>query len=123
MKLFKGRFEILDDLRGNDVRWGQVVGVLEGLVPRPEDVEVELVAGYEGFVVEAAEALGLFAPAAVACVVAGDEVVEVAAPERVLLEREVLVGMQVADPETLVQESRLAGFLSKKSTSALAPRL
>ena len=71
------------------------------LVLQPEDVEVDLVALDELVVGEGLEALALLALVAVLRVVAGDEVVEVGALERVLLQREVLVGAQVVDPELL----------------------
>jgi hypothetical protein len=51
------------------------------------------------FVGEALEAVALFAVVAVLRVVAGDEVVEVAALEGVFFEREVQVGEELVDPE------------------------
>jgi hypothetical protein len=71
------------------------------LVAQPEDVEADLVPGHQLVVGEPVEPLGLLALVPVLRVVAVDEVVEVVVGERVLLEREVLVGAQVVDPQLL----------------------
>jgi hypothetical protein len=68
-----GRLEILYDFSREYRGVGQVVGVFQGFVAEPGDVEAELVAFLQIFVVEAAEAFGLFAFVSVGRVVAGDE--------------------------------------------------
>jgi hypothetical protein len=73
--------------------------VLEALIAQPEDVEAGLVPRDQLVVGDAAEPLGLLPLPSVAGLVAGDEVVEVGPAERVGLEREVLVGSQVVDPQ------------------------
>ncbi len=91
-ELVQGRLEILYDFSREYRGVGQVVGVFQGFVAKPGDVEAELVAFLQIFVVEAAEAFGLFAFVSVGRVVAGDEIVEVGLLERAGLEGEVLVG-------------------------------
>jgi len=99
--LFEGGFEVVGDLLGDDAGGGEVGGFFEGVVFEPEDVEVDLVALGQLGVGEGLEAVGLLAVGAVLGVVAGDEIVEVAALEGAFLEGEVQVGAQVVDPELL----------------------
>ncbi len=56
---------------------------------------------------------------AVLWVVAGDEVVEVGALEGVFLEREVLVGAQVVDPELAGPRFLLCGFAIEEENVGL----
>jgi hypothetical protein len=100
-ELREGGLEVLDDLRGADAGGREAVGVLEALVAQPEDVKVGLVAGDQLLVGEAPEPLALLAFGPAAGRVAGDEVVEVGAGERLGLEGEVPVGAQVVDPQLL----------------------
>ena len=92
---------------GDHVWRREVVGVLERLVAQPGDVQAGLVARQQLVVGERPEPLALHPLVARFRVVAGDEVVEVLAPERVLFQREVLVGAQVVDPQ-LLRPRRLA---------------
>ena len=92
-----------------------------GVVLEPEDIEVDLVALEQVVVSEAVEPLGLVAGVAILRVIAGDEIVQVGALESIGLEREVLVGAQIVNPELLVQGFSLAGLRSKKRTLALTP--
>jgi hypothetical protein len=39
-ELFKGRFEVIDDLGRDDIGGGEIGAVFEGVVFQPEDVEV-----------------------------------------------------------------------------------
>jgi hypothetical protein len=97
-----------DDFLGDDVGIGKIGGVFEGIIFESEDVEVGFVAGDEFVVVVGAPAaIGLllgpdgFTLVAVRRVVAFHEFVEVFSFERIRLEREVLVGPQVVNPELL----------------------
>jgi hypothetical protein len=40
--LFKGGFEVVDDLLGQNVGIGKIVGVFQAFVSKPEDVEAGL---------------------------------------------------------------------------------
>jgi hypothetical protein len=42
--LFQGGFEVFDDLPGENVGIGEIIGVFEAFVSEPEDVEAGLVA-------------------------------------------------------------------------------
>src|SRR5690606_21713533 len=102
------RSQLLDDLRRNDIRLRQVRRGLERLVPQPEDVEARLVPGNQLLVRERAPATlrvgvapGCRAGLSLAGPVAFDELVEIRSPERIGLEREVLVRPQVVDPQPL----------------------
>jgi len=109
-KLRQSRFQILHDLRGNDVGRGKVIRVLQRLVAQPEDVQGGFVAGDEFLVGERAEALGLGAFVAVGGVVGGDEVVEVGAGELAFFEREAVVGAEIVDPFDICPILPLARF-------------
>lgn len=78
--------QILDDLAGKDVRGRQAVQVLERLVAQPSDVQVRLVTGDEFVVGEGLPPLAILPFAPPARLVCRDEVVEVGAAERILLE-------------------------------------
>ena len=95
---------------GDDFGGGKIGAFFQGFVFQPEDVEVHFVALDQFFVGEDFEALAFFALVAVLRVVAGDEVIEVAALEGVFLEREMQVGAQVVDPELLRPRLFLRGF-------------
>jgi hypothetical protein len=71
--------QVLDYLRGYHMRGRQVFGVLQRLVPEPENVEAGLVSGDQFLVGEGSEPLGLCAFEPVLGVVAGDEIVQVGA--------------------------------------------
>ena len=103
-------FQVVRDVLRDDFRRGQIGGFFQRVVFQPEDVEVHLVALGQFFVGEGLEALALLALVAVLRVVAGDEVVEVAALERVFLEREMQVGAQVVNPELLRPRLFLRGL-------------
>ncbi len=64
-KLIEGGLQILGDLFGDHIRFGEACGVLEALVPEPEKVKVDLVALDQVFVVVGAPAAirGFLAPA------------------------------------------------------------
>src|SRR6266516_706831 len=70
---------------------GEIGAVFEAFVFEPEDVKVEFVALGSFFVGEAFEALGLFSLVAVLWIVAGDEVVEIAALQWIFFKSEMLV--------------------------------
>ena len=57
---------------------------------------------------------------AVLWIVAGDEVIEVAALERIFFEGEMFVGAEIVDPE-LFRPRFLGGLRSKNRTFALTP--
>jgi hypothetical protein len=102
LELRQGSGEVVDDLAGNDLRCREVIEVLERGVLQPGDVEVDLVPRNELVIAEGAESLALDPLAARAArLVVLDEVVEMAPTQRVLLEREVLVGAQVVDSQPL----------------------
>jgi len=48
--MFQGGFEVFDDLLGENVGIGEIVGVFEAFVAEPEDVEAGFVAVDEFFV-------------------------------------------------------------------------
>ena len=85
-------------LGGQDFGFGQVFGVFQAFILEPEDVQVRLVAGGKGVVVEGLEAFRLLALAAVGGVEAGDKVLQVGKLQRACLEREVDVGPEVVNP-------------------------
>ena len=100
-ELVQGRLQILNNFGGQDGGIGQIGRIAQAVIPEPEDVEVGFVALDQVFVGEAAEALGFAALVAIFGIVAADEVVQVGAGEGVGLQREVLVGAEVVDPERL----------------------
>jgi len=117
-ELFERCFEVVDDFLGDDVGVGKIGGVFEGVVFEPEDVEAGFVAGDQlVIIVGAPTAVGFlvgpggFAIVAIAhgplvgpvvmAVVAFHELIEVFALKWIGLEREVLVGAEVVDPELL----------------------
>jgi hypothetical protein len=55
-ELLRCRLQVVGDLLGQDVRFGEVVTVFEAFVAEPEDVEVQLVAFSQIGVAEAAPA-------------------------------------------------------------------
>lgn len=100
-KLFQRRLEVLDDLQGQDLGLGEVLGVFEALVFQPEDVQVRLVPLHKLVVREGPEPLVLPPLVPVLGVVALDELPEVLRPEGIGLEGEMLVRPQIVDPEPL----------------------
>ena len=98
LQLAQGGAEVFYDLFGNLVRRRQSGGVFCAFVAEPEDVQVGFIPLQEVLVAEAVEAFRLLALAAVLRVVAGYEIVQVGAGERVGLEGEMPVGAQVVDP-------------------------
>ncbi len=100
--------EVGDDFGGDDVGGREVGGFFEGYVFQPEDVQVQLVAFDQFIVAVGLESLGLCASTPVFLVVAGDEVVQVAAFQSVFLQREMQIGSQVIDPELLCPRSFLS---------------
>ena len=108
LERFHRSVKVLHDLGGQHFRIGQILTVLQRAVAEPQEVQVQLVALSQFVVLERppTAALVLRAPrrlphVALARPIAGHEVVEVRSPERLHLEREVLVGAQVVDPEPL----------------------
>lgn len=120
-KLIQRRLQILYNLCGDHIRGGKIGGVLEAVVLEPEDVEAGFVALDPVVVGEGMEALGFLALVAILCAVAGDEIVRVLAAQWVRLQREVLVGAEVVDPQLLGRGFSLATRRSKKSTFAFTP--
>ncbi|MBA3534348.1 MAG: hypothetical protein H0T73_20700 [Ardenticatenales bacterium] len=98
LELFQRGLQILHDLPRQHIGIGEVGRVLQRLVAQPEEVEVDLVSGYELVIAVAPPASvgrGL-APGGAALValpglVARNELIEVGAAQRVLLQGEVLV--------------------------------
>ena len=78
-ELGESSLEVFYDLGGDDVGIRKVGTVFERPILQPKDVEVEFVALGYLFVSEALEALGFFSVVAIFWIVAGDEVIEVAA--------------------------------------------
>ncbi len=75
--------QVFDDAGGQRAGGWEVVGVFEAFVAQPEEVEAELVAFEQFVVAEGVETLALLALVVVFGVVAGHEVVEVGARERI----------------------------------------
>jgi hypothetical protein len=73
------------------------------------------------FVGEALESFRFFSLVAVLWIVAGDEVVEVAALEGIFFEGEVFVSTEIVDPELVYPRLFGGGLRSKKRTSGLTP--
>ena len=116
--MFQNCFEVVDDFLGDDVGIGEIGGVFEGIVFEPEDVEAGFVAGNEFVVVVCAPASIWFLVGPGGCavvsvassplvrpvemaIVAGHELIQIFALQWIGLEREVLVGAEVVDPELL----------------------
>ncbi len=125
-ELFQCRLQVLDDRGGEDVGLREVSGLFQRFVADPEDVEVGLVTGHrlvvgEGLPASVGVVLGpcLGSLIAVLGVVAGDEVVQIFAGERVLLEREVLVGAQIVDPGVSVAASAPPARRSKTCSASI----
>lgn len=88
-----GRFQAVDDLRGDFVRQRQCVRIGDAGVLEPEDVKVQLVALGEVVISKAAEAFGLLPfVAAMLSAIAGDGIIEVGALQRAFAQSETLVG-------------------------------
>jgi len=107
-ELLQRRLKVVGDLLGEDLRVGEVLALLEALVFDPEDVQVQFVALRKLLVGEGPPAAvrvllrpRLLTLVPVLRVEALDELVQVLADEWILLEREVLVGAEVVDPEPL----------------------
>ena len=87
------------------------IGTFEALVAQPEQVEADLVA-FEQFIVgEDVETLALLSFVTIFRVVAGDKIVEMCAGEGIGAQREVLVGAQIVDPQSLGPVVRAGRFL------------
>ena len=91
-------FEVGSYIGGNDLGRGQIGALFQRIVFQPEDIQVNFVALRQFLVGEGLEAFAFLAVNAVLRVVAGDKVVEVAALERIFLEREMQIRAQVVDP-------------------------
>ena len=98
-KLFQRCFEFLSNLESEHVRIGKVRAVFERFVPKPEDVEIDLVTFEQVVVGEALERLAFGAFMAVLGVEALDELVEIRTFQRSFFQSEVLIRAQVVDPE------------------------
>jgi hypothetical protein len=112
---------VLDDLLLQHIRRRQIVEVVQAVVFQPEDIETGLVTGHQVFVAEQLEAFGGDALVAVFRVVAGDEILQVVQLESACLQREVLVGAQVVEPDPLVWIWPSLGLASKNTTFAFTP--
>src|ERR1035437_9343864 len=73
----QGRFQVFDDLLGQDVRCREIVEVVETFVLEPKDVQARLVAGDQLLIRVALEAIRGLAVVTVLGVVTGNEVVQV----------------------------------------------
>lgn len=102
--------QVFGDFGGDDFGGGEIGGVFEAVVFEPKDVEVGFVALDQVLVGERLEAVGLFALVAIFRTVAGDEVVEVGALQRIGFQGEVLVGAEVVDPKRLGPGSFAGGL-------------
>jgi hypothetical protein len=80
-KLVQRRLEVLNDLGRDDLGCWQIVAVLQGLVPEPEDVQGRLVAANGLFIPEGSESVGLGSLVPVGRVVATNEVLKIGAGE------------------------------------------
>jgi hypothetical protein len=119
-ELFQGGFQVLDDLLGENLGIGKVIGVFEVLVSQPENIETGLVAADEILVIVRPPAafrsrLGpsRFALMAVFWIIILNELVEVFALQRIGFQSEVFVGPEIIDPE-LFRPRRFAGGLLVK---------
>jgi len=111
LELLQCRPQVLNDVARENIRFGQVLGVLQTVVLQPEDVEVRLVPLNELVVFVGLEPLGFLPIVAVLRIVAVEEVLQVLERHRIPLEGEVLVGPEVVDPERL-RPRRLTGGLA-----------
>ncbi len=91
-ELVERGLQVFDNFGGKNGWIRQIVCVFEAFVAEPGDIEAQLVAFLQILITEATEAFGCLALVAVLHVIAGDEVIEIGAFERVCFEREVLVG-------------------------------
>jgi hypothetical protein len=90
--------QVLGNFSGDHIGIGQVGRVLKAVVFKPKDVQVDLVALEEFLVREGLEAFSLFARVAILRVVAGNEVIQVFAFERICFQGEMLVGSEIVNP-------------------------
>jgi hypothetical protein len=120
-ELIQGRLQVLDDLGRDDLGRGQIVGVLQALVAKPEDVQAGLVPLDQVLVVERVESVGLCALLPILRVEALREVLQVGTHQRLGAQREVHVGPEVIDPELGGRGASLPARRSKKSTFDLTP--
>jgi hypothetical protein len=100
-ELIESGLQVLHDLGGDHVGGREVGGVLQAVVFEPENVQAGLVAFDQFVISEGMEAVTLLTLVAILCVVAGYEIIQVLAAQRVGLQREVLVGAEVVDPQLL----------------------
>src|SRR5258708_5204944 len=82
-----------------DSRIRQIERVAEAIIPEPKDVEVRFVALQQVFVRKAVETFRFDTLMTIRGVVASDEVVQIRTSQRVRLQREMLVGTKIVNPE------------------------
>ena len=110
-ELLEGGLEVFDDAGGEDFGGCQSIGIFKTFVAEPEEVEADFVAFEQVIVAEGVEVVAFLALVTIFGVVAGDEVVEMGAGERVGAQGEVLVGAEVVDPQAFGPVIGTGGFL------------
>lgn len=116
--MFECGFEVFDDLLGEDIGVGKLVGFFQAFVPEPEDVEAGFVAVDKFFVIVSAPAAVRipFGPSrrpliVILRIIALDKFVEVLLLQWIGLESDVLVGLEIVDPELLRPQRFTGGLL------------
>jgi hypothetical protein len=98
-KFVKRGLQILDDLRCDYIGGWQIGSVFQAIVFEPEDVQAGFIAFDQLVIREGVKALGLLALVTILCFVAGYEVIQVLAAQRIRLQGEVFIGAEVVDPK------------------------
>ena len=100
-KLFQRRLQIFHNAGGKDIRGSQRISTFETFITQPEEVKAHLVAFEQFVIAKRVETLAFLPLVTVFRMVAGHEIIEMSAVERVGAERKVLVSAQVIDPQSL----------------------
>ena len=105
---------MVNDFLLQNIRRRQVIKVFEAVILQPENIEAGLLVCYQVFVAEVLEAFCLGPLVPVVGVIAGHEVFHVIQFQRPRLQREMLVGAQVVEPNALGVNLAVLGFGIKK---------
>jgi hypothetical protein len=98
-KFIQRCLQVFDDLGGDYVGGGEIGCVFKAVVFEPEDVQAGFIAFDQLVIREGVKALGLLALVTILCFVAGYEVIQVLAAQRIRLQGEVFIGAEVVDPK------------------------